>query len=79
MGKNICKNISKIVSGKYSQKLLDHAKKSATDALKTPSKRVIRKTEEETGDLIDNKIANKITKFQKIHNKIIHMIQNIYI
>ena len=32
--KNIGKNISKNLRGKYSQKLLDHAKKSATDALK---------------------------------------------
>ena len=57
------------MSGKYSpgilairQKLLDHAKQSATDALKTSSKRVIRKTAEATDDLIGNKIANKITK-----------------
>ena len=38
MGKNIGKNISKTLSGKYKQKLLDHAKQSATDALKTSSK-----------------------------------------
>ena len=35
IGKNNGKNISKVLNGKYSQKLLDHAKKSATDALKT--------------------------------------------
>ena len=39
--KNTCKNISKHVSGKCSQKLLDQAKKSAADALKTSSKRSI--------------------------------------
>ena len=44
------------------QKVLDHAKKFATDALKTSSKRVIQKTAEATGDLIGNKIPNKITK-----------------
>ena len=33
MGKNIGKNISKNLSGKYNQKRLDLAKKSATDAL----------------------------------------------
>ena len=54
MGKDIGKNISKNVSGKYSQKLLDHAKQSTTDALKTTSKRVIRKTAEATDDLIGN-------------------------
>ena len=36
--------MSKSLSGKYSQKLLDQAKQSATDALKTSSKRVIQKT-----------------------------------
>ena len=35
---NMGRNISKNVSSKYSQKLLDHAKQSATDALKTASK-----------------------------------------
>ena len=39
MGKNIGKNISKILTGKYRQILLDHAKQSATDAFKTVSKR----------------------------------------
>ena len=41
--KYIVKNTNKIASGKYSQKLLDHAKESATDAIKTSSKRVIQK------------------------------------
>ena len=59
------KNISKDLSGKYSQKRFDHAKKSATHALKTSSKRVIQKTLEATGDLIGNKIANKITRVSK--------------
>ena len=50
-------NISKNVSSKYSQKLLCHAKQSATDALETASKRAIQKAAEATGDLIANKIA----------------------
>ena len=41
MGRNIGKNINKNLSSKYSQKLLDHAKQSAADALKTAPKRVI--------------------------------------
>ena len=44
MGKNTGESISKTLSGKCSQKLLDHAKQSATDVLKTASKRVIQKT-----------------------------------
>ena len=66
MGKNFGKNISKKLRGRYSQKLLDHAKQSATDAFKTTSKREIQKAAEATGDLIGNKIANKITGVSKI-------------
>ena len=65
MGKNIDINISKNVSGKYIQKLLDHAQQSATDALKTTTKREIQKTAKATGDLIDNKIGNKFTMTSK--------------
>ena len=61
MGKSNGKYISKKVSSKYSQKLLDHAKQSVTDALKTTSKRIIQKTAEATDDLIGNKIADRIT------------------
>ena len=53
------------MSGKYSQKHLDHTKISATDALKTVTKRAIQKLAEATGDLIGNKIAVKITKISK--------------
>ena len=44
ISKIIGKNTSKNLSGTCSQKLLDHTKKSATDALKTASKRAIQKT-----------------------------------
>ena len=53
------------LSNKYSQKLLDTAEKSTTDAIKTISKRAIQKTAEATGDLIGNKIADKITSDSK--------------
>ena len=62
MGADLGENISKNLSGKYGQKPLDLAKKSATDTFKTASKRAIQKTAEATGDLIGNKIADKITK-----------------
>ena len=41
MGKNIDENKSKNLSGKYSKKLHDHAKQSATVAPKTSSTKVI--------------------------------------
>ena len=61
IGKDIGKNISKSFSGKSSQKLLDNAKRLATDARKTTSKIVIQKNAGTTGHLIGNKIAEKIT------------------
>ena len=57
MGKNL--------SNKYGQKLFDSAKKSTTDAIKTALKRAIQKTTEATGDLIRNRIADKITSVSK--------------
>ena len=63
MSKNIGKDISKSLNGKYSpgmltmrEKLLHHAKQSATDVFKTPSKR---------------EMLIKLRRFKKIHNKII--------
>ena len=53
--------VAKSISNKYSQKLVETAKKSATDAIKTASKRAIQKIAEATGDLVGNKIADKIT------------------
>ena len=62
---SFAKNMGKSLSNKYDQKLLDSAKKSTTDAIKTASKRAIQKTAEATGDLIGNKIADKITSVLK--------------
>ena len=57
--------MGKSLGNKYGQKVLDSAKKSTTDAIKTASKRAIQKTAEATGDLIGNKIADKITGISK--------------
>ena len=57
--------VAKNTSNKYIQKLIDTAKKSATDAIKTASKRAIQITAEATGDLIGNKIADNITSASK--------------
>ena len=62
---SFAKNIGKSLSNKYGQKLLDSAKKSTTDVIKNTSKRAIQKTAEATGDLIGNKIADKITSVSK--------------
>ena len=46
---------------KYDKKLMDTATKTGIDAAKTAWKRVVEKTPKDTGDLIGNKIAGKIT------------------
>ena len=58
---SFAKTMGKSLSNKYGQKLFDSAKKSAADPIKTALKRAIQKTEEARGDLIGNKIADKIT------------------
>ena len=61
--------MGKHLSNKYGTKLLDIAKKSAADVIKTASKRAIQKTAEAAGDLIGNKIADKITNKAKKSNQ----------
>ena len=65
MRKNIDKIITKNLSSKQCQNLIDHDKQSATDPLKTCSKRAIQKIAEETSDFIGNNIADYITKIQR--------------
>ena len=54
---------------KYGKKLMDTATKIGIDAAKTASKRVVQKTAEATGDLIGNKIADKVTLLGKSKEK----------
>ena len=44
---------------------MDIATKTGIDAAKTASKRVVQKTAEAAGDLIENKIADQITSAGK--------------
>ena len=57
---SFARNIGKNLSNECGQKLVDTAKKSATDAFKIASRRAIQKTAEATGT-----IANKITSISK--------------
>ena len=61
--------MGKSLSNKSGQKLLNSAKVSTTDAIKTASKRAIQKTAVATDDLIVNKIADKITSVSKKSTK----------
>ena len=53
----------------YGKKLMDTAIKIGIDTTKTASKWVVQKTAEPTGDLIGNKIADKITSPGKTQSK----------
>ena len=59
MGRNLSNNTIKI----------DSAKESTTNAIKTASKKAIQNTAEATGELIDNKIPDKITSVWKTSAK----------
>ena len=62
------------------QKLMDIATKTGIDAAKTASKRVVQKTGQVTGDLIENKVAEKITSVGKSKEKEkIKKVEEIYI
>ena len=54
---------------KYGKKLMDTATKKGIDAAKTASKRVVEKTAEAAGDLIGNRIVDKITFIGKSQKK----------
>ena len=63
----------KNLSCKYSQKLLDSARKTTKDVVKTDSKTAIQKAVDITGDLIGNKIADKITSVSKKSSKELYL------
>ena len=73
---SFAKNMGTHLSNEYGQKLLDTAKKSTTDAIKTASKKAMQKTAEATGDLIGNKIADKITNISKKSSRELHSQNN---
>ena len=62
---SFAKNISKNLSSKHSYKICDHSKQSASNALKTSSKIVIKKTAKTAGDLFGNKINDIIARVSK--------------
>ena len=70
MGNYINKNISKNLSGKYSQKFLDHAKQLAKGALKTPWKKWFKKQQQQLVIWFVTRLPIKLQKPQKIHHRL---------
>ena len=58
-------SFARTFGNKYGKKLMDTTTKTGIDAARTTSKRIVQKTAEATGDLIGNKIADKITSIGK--------------
>ena len=57
------------VGDKYGKKLMDSATKTGIDAAKTAFKQVVKKAAEAAGDLIRNKVADKMTSLGKTKSK----------
>ena len=62
-------SFARTFGNKYGKKIIDTTTKTGIDIAKTASKRVVQKTKEATGDLIGNKIADKITSIGKTKEK----------
>ena len=72
------------IGNKYGKKILDNRLSAAKDLAKIAGKKVLTKSAEATGDLIGNKIADRITKSarnkeQKEDDRIMEETQEIII
>ena len=77
-------DVSKKYGKKYGNKLLDNSLSAGKDFAKIAGKKVLTKSAEATGDLIGNKIADRITKSsrnkaQKEDDRIMEETQEILI
>ena len=61
--------VTKVGTSKYSKKIIDTTKKQGSEFAKTAGKKIVQKSAEATGDLIGNKIADKITLLGKSKTK----------
>ena len=62
-------SFAKKLGNKYGKRLMDTTTKTRIDAAKTASKSIVQKTAEATGDLIGNKITDKIISVGKTKSK----------
>ena len=72
-------SFAKTFGNKYGKKLMGTATKTGIDAVKTASKWAVQKTSGATGDLVGNKIADKITTIGKPKEKETKKKEEIYI
>ena len=67
-GKKLINTARKVGNSKYGKKIIDTTKTQGSEFAKTAGK-IVKKSVEATGDLIRNKIADKITLLGKSKNK----------
>ena len=60
---------TKVGTIKYGKRIINTTKNQGSEFAKTAGKRIVQKSAEATGDLIGNKIANKINSLGKSKNK----------
>ena len=77
-------DVGKSMKKKYGKKILDNSLSTGKDFAKMAGKKVLTKSAEATGDLIGNKIADRITKSgrnkeQKEDDRIMEETQEIII
>ena len=77
-------DVGKSMKKKYGKKILDNSLSAGKDFAKIAGKKVLTKSAEATGDLIGNKIADRITKIsrnkeQKEDDRIMEETQEIII
>ena len=77
-------DVVKSMKNKYGKKILDNSLSAGKDFAKIAGKKVLTKSAEATGDLIGNKIADRITKSarnkeQKENDRIMEETQEIII
>ena len=61
LGKKLLNTVTKVGTSKYGQKIMDKTKKQGSEFAKLAGKKIVQRSAEATGDLIGNKIADKIT------------------
>ena len=68
-GKKQINTVTKVETSRYGKKIMDTTKKQGSEFAKIAGKRIVQKSAEATGDLIGNKISDKITSSGKSKNK----------
>ena len=77
-------DVGKSMKKKYGKKILDNSLSAGKDFAKIAGKKVLTKSAEATGDLIGNKVADRITKSarnkeQKENDRIMEETQEIIV